>query len=203
MPSLLVTHADLIGTFDAQRCEIVDGAIYIENGQIIAIGPAAELPRDADDVINLRGHVVVPGLVNTHHHMFQSLTRAVPGAQDAELFGWLQHLYPIWARLTPEMIRVSALTAMAELLLSGCTTSSDHLYLFPPGCRLDDTLEAAEQIGIRFHATRGAMSVGRSAGGLPPDSLVESEPAILQDMARVIGAYPCAGSRWRPVPHSP
>jgi len=189
MPSLLVTHADLIGTFDAQRCEIVDGAIYIENGQIIAIGPAAELPRDADDVINLRGHVVVPGLVNTHHHMFQSLTRAVPGAQDAELFGWLQHLYPIWARLTPEMIRVSALTAMAELLLSGCTTSSDHLYLFPPGCRLDDTLEAAEQIGIRFHATRGAMSVGRSAGGLPPDSLVESEPAILQDMARVIGAY--------------
>jgi len=189
MPSLLATHADLIGTFDAKRREIVDGAIYVEDGQIIAIGPSAELPQGADEVINLRGQVVVPGLVNTHHHMFQSLTRAVPGAQDAELFGWLEHLYPIWARLTPAMLRVSALTAMAELLLSGCTTSSDHLYLFPPGCRLDDTLEAAEQIGIRFHATRGAMSVGRGAGGLPPDSLVESEPAILQDMDRVISAY--------------
>ena len=119
-------------------------------------------------MIDLAGHVVLPGLVNTHHHMFQSLTRALPAAQDGDLFSWLKALYPVWSRLTPEMIRVSSQTAMAELILSGCTTSSDHLYLFPNGCRLDDTLEAAAEIGIRFHATRGAMSVGRARAACRP-----------------------------------
>ena len=121
--------------------------------------------------------------------MFQSLTRAIPAAQDAELFGWLRTLYPIWSKITPEMIHVSAQTAMAELILSGCTTSSDHLYLFPNGSRLDDTLQAAEEIGMRFHASRGSMSVGESAGGLPPDSLVEKEEDILRDCERVIARY--------------
>jgi cytosine/adenosine deaminase-related metal-dependent hydrolase len=125
--------------------------------------------------------------------MFQSLTRALPAAQDGDLFSWLKALYPVWSRLTPEMIRVSSQTAMAELILSGCTTSSDHLYLFPNGCRLDDTLEAAAEIGIRFHATRGAMSVGQSQGGLPPDGLVEREDDILRDSQRVIESHHDAG----------
>ncbi len=129
------------------------------------------------------------GLVNTHHHMYQSLTRAVPAAQDGELFDWLTTLYPIWARLTPDMIGVSAQIAMAELILSGCTTSSDHLYIYPNGCRLDDSIEAAQQIGMRFHASRGAMSVGRSKGGLPPDAVVEDEAAILRDAARLIETF--------------
>jgi cytosine/adenosine deaminase-related metal-dependent hydrolase len=174
---------------DEARREIRDGGLYADGPRIIAVGPTSELPETADEIIDLRGHVVVPGLINTHHHMFQSLTRVVPAAQDAELFLWLRTLYPLWARLTPEMIRVSAQVAMAELVLSGCTTSSDHLYLFPNGCRLEDTLEAAESIGIRFHATRGAMSVGRSRGGLPPDELVENESEILADTVRLIDAF--------------
>ena len=133
--------------------------------------------------------MVVPGLVNTHHHMYQSLTRALPAAQDSGLFEWLEALYPVWARMTPEMLRISTLTAMAELILSGCTTSSDHLYLFPNGCRLEDSIQSAAEIGMRFHATRGSMSVGRSRGGLPPDSLVEDEAAILKDTQRVIEAH--------------
>jgi cytosine/adenosine deaminase-related metal-dependent hydrolase len=190
MPStLLVKNARVLVTMDDRRREIKDGGLFAEGGRLVAVGPSNELPATADEVLDLTGHVVIPGLVNTHHHMFQSLTRAVPAAQDVELFGWLERLYPIWARLTPGMIHVSALVAMAELMLSGCTTSSDHLYLFPDGCRLDDTLEAAERIGLRFHATRGSMSVGRSAGGLPPDSLVEREADILKDTQRVIEAY--------------
>ena len=125
----------------------------------------------------MRGHLVIPGLVNTHHHMYQSLTRAIPAAQNAELFGWLTNLYKIWANLTPEMIEVSTQTAMAELLLSGCTTSSDHLYIYPNGSRLDDSIAAAREIGMRFHAARGSMSVGQKDGGLPPDSVVEKEDA--------------------------
>ena len=187
--TLLVKNARVLVTMDDRRREIKDGGLFAEGGRLVAVGPSNELPATADEVLDLTGHVVIPGLVNTHHHMFQSLTRAVPAAQDVELFGWLERLYPIWARLTPEMIRVSALVAMAELMLSGCTTSSDHLYLFPNGCRLDDTLEAAERIGLRFHATRGSMSVGHSAGGLPPDSLVEREADILKDTQRVIEAY--------------
>lgn len=174
---------------DAQRRELADGAVFIRDHVIEQVGLTAELPEQADEIIDARDHVVIPGLINTHHHMYQSLTRAVPAAQNGELFNWLENLYPIWANLTPEMIRVSTLTAMAELMLSGCTTSSDHLYIYPNGCRLDDSIEAAQQIGLRFHAARGSMSVGRSLGGLPPDSVVESEDAILRDTRRLIEAW--------------
>ncbi|GJD76734.1 8-oxoguanine deaminase [Methylobacterium goesingense] len=186
MTSLLLRNADVLVTMDAARREIRGGSVYIEDNRIVAVGSGDALPETADTVIDMTGHVVLPGLVNTHHHMYQTLTRAVPSAQDAELFGWLKALYPIWARLTPEMIRVSTQTAMAELILSGCTTSSDHLYIYPNGCRLDDSIEAAEEIGMRFHAARGAMSVGQSKGGLPPDAVVEDEAAILADTRRLI-----------------
>jgi cytosine/adenosine deaminase-related metal-dependent hydrolase len=184
--TLLVRDAAVVATCDDERRELREASVLVRGGRVEAVGSAAALPREADEVIDARGHLVVPGLVNTHHHMYQSLTRAVPGVQDAELFAWLRGLYPIWAHLTPEMARVSAQVAMAELLLSGCTTSSDHLYLFPNGCRLDDTIEAAAAAGLRFTATRGAMSVGRSQGGLPPDALVEREADILRDMQRVV-----------------
>ncbi|MEP7327742.1 MAG: 8-oxoguanine deaminase [Betaproteobacteria bacterium] len=187
--TLLIRHADVIVTMDEARREIRDGAILIEDHRIVAVGATDALPSTADEVLDLAGHLVVPGLVNTHHHMFQSLTRAVPGVQDSALFEWLQGLYPLWAGLTPEMIRVSTQTAMAELILSGCTTSMDHLYLFPNGARLDDAIEAAASIGMRFHPTRGSMSVGRSAGGLPPDALVESESFILADTQRLIETF--------------
>ncbi len=187
--TLLARDADVLVTMDAQRREIRRGCLYVEDNVITAIGTAADVPASADVVIDLTGHVVLPGLVNTHHHMFQSLTRALPVAQDASLFDWLAGLYPVWARLTPEMIQVSTKTAMAELLLSGCTTSSDHLYLFPNGSRLDDAIEAARTMGMRFHALRGSMSVGESRGGLPPDSLVEDEAAILADTQRLIEAF--------------
>jgi cytosine/adenosine deaminase-related metal-dependent hydrolase len=187
--TLLARHADVLVTMDDARREIRDGALFVRGNRIEQVGTTAELPPSADDVIDLAGHVVLPGLVNTHHHMFQTLTRVVPAAQDCELFGWLKALYPIWSRLTPDAIRVGALTAMGELILSGCTTSSDHLYAFPNGCRLDDTIDAATEIGIRFHATRGAMSLGESRGGLPPDSLTEDEATILRDAQRVIETF--------------
>jgi cytosine/adenosine deaminase-related metal-dependent hydrolase len=187
--TLLVKNADILVTMDEQRREILGGGLYVEDNRIVAVGPAETLPAAADDVIDMQGHVVLPGLVNTHHHMFQSLTRAVPQTQDAELFGWLKVLYPIWMRLTPEMVRVSVRAAMAELILSGCTTSSDHFYLYTNGVRLDDAIEAAQAIGMRFHANRGSMSVGESAGGLPPDKAVEDEAAILRDTRRVIETY--------------
>ncbi|RKP52662.1 8-oxoguanine deaminase [Trinickia fusca] len=187
--TLLVKHADVLVTMDGERRELKDAGLYIEGNRIVAVGPTSELPASADEVLDLRGHLVMPGLVNTHHHMYQSLTRAIPAAQNAELFGWLTNLYRIWAHITPEMIEVSTLTAMAELLLSGCTTSSDHLYLYPNGSRLDDSIAAACRIGMRFHASRGSMSVGRKDGGLPPDSLVERESDILEDTARLIETY--------------
>ena len=186
MKTLLIQNARVVATMDDARTELVDASVLVRGNVIEAVGPAASLPRQADEVIDARHHVVIPGLINTHHHMFQTLTRAVPGAQDAELFAWLKTLYPIWSGLTPEMLEVSTQIAMAELLLSGCTTSSDHLYLFPNGCTLDHSIEAATRIGMRFHATRGAMSVGESAGGLPPDRLVEQEAAILKDTQRLI-----------------
>ncbi len=187
--SLFLKNADLVVTMDPGRRELRGASIHILGDQIAAIGPDASPPEQVDEVIDLAGHLVIPGLVNTHHHMFQSLTRAVPAAQDASLFGWLKTLYPIWARLTPEMVRVSTQTAMAELLLSGCTTSSDHLYLFPNGARLDDSIEGAREIGLRFHAARGSMSIGESEGGLPPDSLVEREADILRDSERLIDTF--------------
>ena len=187
--TLLIRNARVVVTMDATRREIADGAVFIRGNVIEAVGPSSELPHTADEIIDAADHVVLPGLINTHHHMFQSLTRAVPTAQDSDLFGWLQQLYPIWSNLTAEMVHASTLTAMAELMLSGCTTSSDHLYLFPNNCRLDDSIEAAGDIGMRFHAARGAMSVGASAGGLPPDRLVESEAVILEDMERVVDSF--------------
>ena len=193
MPTLLIRHADCVATFDhpdpTQARELRQASVFVRDNRIEAIGPAAELPASADEVIDARGHLVLPGLVNTHHHMYQSLTRAIPQAQNAELFGWLRALYPIWAGLTPEMVQVSSRVAMAELLLSGCTTSSDHLYLYPNGVRLDDSIEAAQAIGMRFVATRGSMSVGQSQGGLPPDALVEREDLILRDTQRLIETW--------------
>jgi 8-oxoguanine deaminase len=189
MTTTLFTNALALATMDEQRREFRNASILTENNRIKAVGSTADLPDTADEVIDATGHVIIPGLINTHHHMYQSLTRAVPAAQDASLFQWLKALYPIWARLTPEMIRVSTQTAMAELLLSGCTTSSDHLYLYPNGSRLDDSIEAASEIGMRFHAARGAMSVGESKGGLPPDSVVEDERSILKDMQRLAETY--------------
>jgi 8-oxoguanine deaminase len=185
-PTLLVRRARCIATQDHERREWQDASIFVRGHRIEAIGPADTLPTTADTVIDAQHHLVVPGLVNTHHHMYQTLTRAVPAVQNAELFGWLRGLYPLWARLTPEMARTSAQVAMAELLLSGCTTSSDHLYLYPNGVALEDTIEAAHSLGLRFVASRGSMSVGESAGGLPPDALVEREDAILKDSQRLI-----------------
>ena len=189
MTTLLLKDADLLVTMDADRREIPGGGVFVRDGVIEAVGPSASLPTQADETLSLAGCLALPGLINTHHHMYQSLTRALPGAQDAELFAWLRRLYPVWAGLTPEMIRVSTLTAMAELILSGCTTSSDHLYLYPNGARLDDSIEAAAQIGMRFHAARGSMSVGESQGGLPPDRLVEDEDTILKDTQRLIETW--------------
>ena len=190
MPStLLIRNAHCIATMDEARTEWHDASVFVRGHLIEAIGPAADLPQQADTVIDARGHLLVPGLVNTHHHMYQSLTRAIPGVQDAELFSWLRGLYPIWAGLTPEMVFTSTQLAMAELLLSGCTTSSDHLYVYPNGVRLDDSIAAAQAIGMRFVATRGSMSVGASQGGLPPDAVVEREDAILADTQRLVETW--------------
>src|SRR5476651_2627244 len=149
--TMLVRNAGILVTMDGGRREIAGGGLFAEGHRITAVGPTSELPESADHVLDLNGHVVVPGLVNTHHHMFQSLTRALPAAQDNSLFGWLEALYPVWSRITPQMMRVSTLVSMAELILSGCTTSSDHQYLFPNGCRLEDAMESAREIGLRFH----------------------------------------------------
>jgi len=191
--TLLIKNARVLVTMDAERREIDDGAILICDNVIEQVGNSADLPHSADEIIDATNHVVMPGLINTHHHMYQSLTRVIPAAQNGELFNWLTNLYPIWANLTPEMVHVSTLAAMAELMLSGCTTSSDHLYVYPNGCRLDDSIEAAQKIGMRFHAARGSMSVGQSKGGLPPDRVVEDERVILRDTQRLIETYHDAG----------
>ena len=189
MTTLLIHNAHTIATLNDAGDELRNASIYVRDNRIEAIGPAAELPQTADKVINAQHHVVIPGMVNTHHHMCQSLTRAIPAVQNAELFSWLTGLYPIWAGLQPDMIYASTQTAMAELLLSGCTTSSDHLYIYPNGVKLDDCIAAAQEIGMRFVATRGSMSVGQSKGGLPPDRVVEQEDAILKDTQRLIETY--------------
>ena len=172
---------------DATRRAITAGDVLLRDGVIAAVG--VDFPSDGCSVVNAEGCLVTPGLVNTHHHLYQTMTRAVPGAQDAALFGWLQTLYPIWAAMRPDDFFTSAQVGMVELLLSGCTTTADHLYLYPNGARLEDTIHAAQEIGMRFHPTRGAMSIGESDGGLPPDHLVECEAAILDDMIRVIDAF--------------
>jgi len=186
---MLVKNADLLVTMDDQRRRIPGGGLYIQENVIQQVGASYELPPIADRVIDAEGMAILPGLVNTHHHLYQSLTRALPSAQDVELFDWLRTLYTVWAGLTAEAIYVSALTALSELILSGCTTVADHLYLYPNDSRIDDEIRAARELGIRFHPSRGSMSLGRSKGGLPPDSVVEDEPAILADCMRVIEQY--------------
>jgi 8-oxoguanine deaminase len=189
MGTILVRHADILVTMDAGRREIVDGGLFIRDNVIEQVGPSAELPEKADQVIDLKGHIILPGFINTHHHMYQTLTRAVPAAQNANLFNWLKTLYPIWANLTGDGVYSSAMVGMAELILSGCTTSSDHLYLFPNDSKLDDEIRAAEEIGLRFHAARGSMSLGETKGGLPPDRVVEDESEILKDCRRVLETF--------------
>ncbi len=178
-----------MATFDDAAREIPDGAVLLRDNVVEAVGPTPELSAWADEVVDARGLVLLPGLVCTHHHFFQTLTRNVPEAQDAGLFDWLVTQYPIWARLTPDAVRVSTEVAIAELLLSGCTTAADHGYVWPNGARVDDQIAVARELGLRFHASRGSMSRGRSQGGLPPDEAVEDEDAILSDSERVIAEY--------------
>jgi len=189
--SLLIQHARLVVTMDDADTRFADGDIYIEDNVIRQVGQSDRLAleRPADVTIDASDMIVLPGLINTHHHFYQTLTRNLPAAQNADLFTWLRVHYPIWAGMTPEAIAVSTKVAMAELMLSGCTTSSDHTYLWPNGARVDDQIDAAREMGFRFHAARGSMSVGESQGGLPPDSVVEDEAAILRDSQRVIEEY--------------
>ena len=208
MATVVIRHADVLVTMDPARREIRDGGMIIRDGVIETVAPTNELPTVLDaHLVDMSGHIILPGLVNTHHHLYQTLTRAVPAAQDAVLFKWLKTLYPIWARLTPEAVYISALTGLAELVLSGCTTVSDHLYLFPNGSKLEDEIRAAQEIGVRLHASRGSMSLGESQGGLPPDSVVEAEDSILMDAERLIQAFhdpkPGAMIRVVVVPCSP
>ncbi len=187
MGTLLVRHAEVLVTMDGE--EIHDGALFARDGVIEQVGVTSALPDRADQMVDLTGHVILPGLVNTHHHLYQTMTRVVPAAQSTGLFDWLRALYPLWSGLTPEHIRVATTVGLAELALSGCTTAFDHQYLWPGGSRVDDQVEGAEAVGLRFHVSRGSMSLGESSGGLPPDSLVEDEDVVLADSQRVIEEY--------------
>jgi 8-oxoguanine deaminase len=189
MKTFLLRKSALLVTMDDHRREIVEGCLFGRDGFLEQVGPASELPETADEIFDLPGHLILPGLINTHHHFYQTLTRAIPEAQNANLFNWLKTLYPIWARMRPEDIQISTQIAMAELALSGCTTASDHLYLFPNGSRLDDEIQAGSEVGLRLHASRGSMSLGESKGGLPPDQVVEDEDFILKDSQRLIETY--------------
>ncbi len=189
MATLLVQHALVLATFDSRRREISDGGLFVRDNVIEQVGATSDLPPTADRVINARDMVILPGLVNTHHHLYQTLTRAVPKAQNAVLFDWLKTLYPIWANLTPDAVYASACVGLAELILSGCTTAADHLYLVPNGSSHDDEIRAAQELGIRFHPTRGSMSLGESQGGLPPDRVVQDHETILRDSRRVIETF--------------
>jgi cytosine/adenosine deaminase-related metal-dependent hydrolase len=189
MGTLLIRNAEILVTMDDHRREIPGGGLFIRDGLIEQVGVTDDLPDIADEILDLYGHIVLPGLINTHHHFYQTLTRVVPAAQNVNLFNWLKTLYPIWGRMTPKDIYVSTQTALAELALSGCTTASDHLYIFPNGSRLDDEIQAASEIGVRLHASRGSMSLGESKGGLPPDYVVENESLILKDSQRLIEQY--------------
>jgi 8-oxoguanine deaminase len=193
MPTLLIKNATLVATMDDAGTQIAGGGLYVEDNVIRQVGPSDGLPQTADTVIDARDMLILPGLVNTHHHFYQTLTRNVPAAQDADLFTWLKTLYPIWAGMNAEAIYVSTQVAIAELMLSGCTTASDHTYIWPNGARLDDQIRAAQELGFRFHAARGSMSVGESKGGLPPDRVVEDEADILRDSRRLIEQYHDAG----------
>jgi len=189
MTTLLVKNAHILVTMDDHRREIPNGGLFIKNGFIEKVGDTNDLPSTADDILDLTDHIVLPGLINTHHHFYQTLTRVISDAQNVNLFHWLKTLYPIWGKLTPNDIYVSTKTALCELALSGCTTTSDHLYIFPNGLKLDDEIIAAKEVGLRLHASRGSMSLGESKGGLPPDSVVEDEEYILTDSQRLIEQY--------------
>lgn len=189
MLTLLIKNAALLITMDDADTRIEGGGLYAVDGVLQQVGPSTGLPEQADQVIDASGMVVLPGLINTHHHFYQTLTRNLPAAQNANLFNWLRTLYPVWANLSPEAIYVSSKVAIAELMLSGCTTSSDHTYIWPNGAQLDDQIQAAQELGFRFHAARGSMSVGESQGGLPPDRVVEDEAHILRDSRRLIEQY--------------
>jgi 8-oxoguanine deaminase len=189
MSTLLLKHATLLITMDEKRRRIGQGGLLVRDNIIEMVGPSSELPQEADRVIDASGMVVLPGLVNTHHHLYQTLTRALPAVQDVELFDWLVALYPIWAELTAEAVYVSAQIGLAELILSGCTTANDHLYIYPNDVTLDAEIRAAQELGIRFHPCRGSMSLGKSKGGLPPDRVVQSEEEIMADCQRVVDTY--------------
>ncbi|BDA49398.1 5'-deoxyadenosine deaminase [Coccomyxa sp. Obi] len=188
--TLLVKDIETLATFNEELGEIKKGAIYVKGNVIEWVGKTDSIPAEyasADTIISLPDRVLIPGLVNTHHHMFQCLTRCI--AQDSKLFGWLTTLYHAWVHLTGQDVYVACKLAMAELILSGCTTTSDHLYIYPNDVKLEDSIRAAREIGIRFHPTRGAMSLGESKGGLPPDSCTEDESACLTDMQRLIEEF--------------
>ena len=189
MATFLLKNAQIIATMNERDDELKDASIFIRDGVIEQIGPIAEMPGKTDDVINMQGHVLIPGMINTHHHLFQNLTRVVPAAQNETLFGWLKTLYPIWSQIKPDQFYTAVALGLAELAMSGCTTSSDHQYIFPNGARLDDSIEAAHDVGVRFTATRGAMSIGESKGGLPPDFLTEDEDFIMKDSERVVDSF--------------
>jgi len=196
MSLLLVHNAEVLVTMDGARREIEQGAVLIRDKRIEAVGSSAELRAhlaaqnlQADRCIDASGCIVIPGLVNCHHHLYQTLTRSIGTAEGKSLFDWLQTLYPIWRQMDAEPVYVSARLGLAELMLSGATTVADHLYLFPNGARLDDEIRAARELGVRFHPTRGSMSLGQSQGGLPPDSVCEDEDTILADCERVIAEF--------------
>ena len=189
MPTLLVKNASVLVTMDGQRRELRDAGLFANNGIIEQVGATSELPAIADQMLDLAGQIVLPGFVNTHHHLDQTLTRNLPAAQNNNLFSWLKVHYRRWARRTPAATRWSTLVGLAELAASGCTTVFDHSYVFKNGCRVDDQIAAAKEIGVRFHACRGSMSLGESRGGLPPDDCVEDEKEILKDCVRVIETY--------------
>lgn len=186
---MLVKNASILVTMDKERREIKNGGMYIENGEIKQVGSTDQLPQSAELTLDMKGRMVLPGLINTHHHLYQHLTRVVPEAQNGNVWNWLQVLYPMWARITPDAMRLSTQVGIAELVLSGCTTVFDHGYVFPNGCKLDDQIDVAREMGVRFHASRGGMSLGKSEGGLPPDNCVEKEADILKDSQRVIDKY--------------
>jgi len=189
MSTFLLKNAALLITMDEGRRRIEQGGLLVRDNVIEMVGPSSELPQEADRVIDASGMVVLPGLVNTHHHLYQTLTRALPAVQDVELFDWLVALYPIWAELTAEAVYVSAQIGLAELMLSGCTTASDHLYIYPNDVTLDAEILAAQELGIRFHPCRGSMSLGKSKGGLPPDRVVQTEEEIMANCQRVVDTY--------------
>ena len=196
MRLVLIDHAEVLVTMDDERREIKDGALLIRDNVIEMLGTSAELHQQmqtmglqADRQVDASGCIVIPGLVNCHHHLYQTLTRSIGTAEGKSLFDWLTTLYPIWGQMDAEAVYVSARLGLVELLLSGATTVADHLYLFPNDARLDDEIRAARELGVRFHPTRGSMSLGQSKGGLPPDSVCEDEDDILADCERVIAEF--------------